>query len=155
MIETEVAQALTYANQIDPRVQLTDANVDVWWEGLKQVPADATRWAIKQHYATANGNGQGAPVVNPAIIRRLITAELQRRESKQRALEPPKGKAPSPMTFRQRNPEEWDRLVRKGAEDRYNELTRRGIKVNPPQHMRATLNEGGPQHLTEETNGAH
>ena len=143
MIETEVAQALTYANQIDPRVQLTDANVEVWWEGLRSTDVNAARWAIKAHYASQNANGEGAHVVNPATIRRLITGELQRRESKQRALEPPKGRAPIPISFRRRDPERWDQLVRQGAEDRYNELTRRGTKVNPPKHMQATLDEGG------------
>ena len=143
MIETEVAQALTYANQIDARVQLNDANVEVWWEGLRTVSADAARWAIKKHYASSNANGEGAAVVNPAIIRRLITAEMSRREQNARALEPPKGKAPNPISFRKRDPERWDALVRQGAEDRYNELTRRGTKVNPPKHMQATLNEGG------------
>ena len=142
----EVAQAMTYANQIDPRLQLTDANVDVWWEGLQSIQADAARWAIKKHYASSNANGEGAPVVNPAIIRRLITAEKQRRESAARALEPPKNKAPNPVSFRKRDPERWDALVRQGAEERYNDLKRRGIKVEPPKHMQATLNEGGFTH---------
>lgn len=143
MNEQEVALALTYANQADPRVQLTDANIDIWWEGLRATDANAVRWAIKKHYASSNANGEGAAVVNPAIIRRLITTELNRREQHERALEPPKGRAPNPISFRKRDPERWDALVRQGAEDRYNELTRRGIKVNPPKHMQATLNEGG------------
>lgn len=146
MNEQEVALALTYANQADPRVQLTDANIDIWWEGLRATDANAVRWAIKKHYASSNANGEGAAVVNPAIIRRLITTELNRREQHERALEPPKGKAPNPISFRKRDPERWDALVRQGAEDRYNELTRRGIKVNPPKHMQATLNEGGFTH---------
>lgn len=142
----EVAQAMTYANQIDPRLQLTDANVDVWWEGLQSIPADAARWAIKKHYASSNANGEGAPVVNPAIIRRLITAEKQRREAMQRALEPPKNKAPNPLSFRKRDPERWDALVRQGAEERYNDLKRRGIKVDPPKHMQPSSQDGGFTH---------
>ena len=143
MNEVEVAQAMTYANQIDARLQTNDATVEVWWAGLQTVSADAARWAIKKHYASSNANGEGAAVVNPAIIRRLITTELNRREQEQRALEPPKNKAPNPISFRKRDPERWDALVRQGAEDRYNELTRRGIKCDPPKHMQATLNEGG------------
>lgn len=143
MNEQEVALALTYANQADPRVQLTDANIDIWWEGLRSVDASAARWAIKKHYAGQNANGEGAHVVNPATIRRLITAELNRREQTERALEPPKGRAPNPISFRKRDPERWDALVRQGAEDRYNELTRRGTKVNPPKHMQATVQDGG------------
>lgn len=146
MNEQEVALALTYANQADPRVQLTDANIDIWWEGLRSVDASAARWAIKKHYAGQNANGEGAHVVNPATIRRLITAELNRREQTERALEPPKGRAPNPISFRKRDPERWDALVRQGAEDRYNELTRRGTKVNPPKHMQATVQDGGFTH---------
>ena len=148
MNEQEVALALTYANQADPRVQLTDANIDIWWEGLRSVDASAARWAIKKHYAGQNANGEGAHVVNPATIRRLITAELNRREQTERALEPPKGRAPNPISFRKRDPERWDALVRQGAEDRYNELTRRGTKVNPPKHMQATVQDGGFTHAT-------
>ncbi|KUM31596.1 hypothetical protein AQ436_00200 [Arthrobacter sp. EpRS66] len=146
MNEQEVALALTYANQADPRVQLTDANIDIWWEGLRATDANAVRWAIKQHYATSNANGEGAAVVNPAIIRRLITTELNRREQTERALEPPKNKAPNPVSFRKRDPERWDALVRQGAEDRYNELTRRGIKVTPPKHMQPSSQDGGFTH---------
>lgn len=144
MIETEVAQALTYANQIDARVQLNDANVDVWWAGLKAVNASAARWAIKKHYATSNANGEGAAVVNPAIIRRLITAELQQRESKQRALEPPRNKAPHPISFRKRDPERWDALVEQGRQEHLADLQRRGIITQ------ATLNEGGFTHGGEQ-----
>lgn len=140
MNEVEVAQAMTYANQIDPRLQTNDATVEVWWTGLSTVPADAARWAIKKHYATSNANGEGAAVVNPAIIRRLITAELQQRESKQRALEPPKGKVPHPISFRKRDPERWDALVEQGRQEHLADLQRRGIT---PQ---ATLNEGGFTH---------
>ena len=150
MNEQEVALALTYANQADPRVQLTDANIDIWWEGLRSVDASAARWAIKKHYAGQNANGEGAHVVNPATIRRLITAELNRREQTERALEPPKGRAPNPISFRKRDPERWDALVRQGAEDRYNELTRRGTKVNPPKHMQATVQDGGFTHATKQ-----
>ena len=140
MEPTEVAQAMTYANQIDPRVQLTDANVDVWWEGLRNVTADSARWAIKTHYASSNANGEGAHVINPATIRRLITAELQRREAKQRALEPPRNKVANPMSWRQRNPGEWDRLFAKGAQDHREDLARRGL-LN-----QATVNDGGFSH---------
>ena len=140
----EVAQAMTYANQIDPRLQLTDANVDVWWEGLSSVSADAARWAIKKHYASSNANGEGAAVVNPAIIRRLITAELQRRESMQRALEPPKNKAPHPISFKKRDPERWEQLVEQGRQEHLADLQRRGIT------HQATVQDGGSFHVTNQ-----
>ena len=132
----ETGQALVYANQIDPLVQVNEATAEVWLDGLERVPAERVRWAIKKYYATQNGNGEQRNPITPAAIRRIITTEVNRRESLGRALEPPKNKAPNPETYRQRNPAEWDRLVRKGAEDRYYELKRRGIPVSVPVHMR-------------------
>lgn len=150
MTPEEMRACITFANGIDPRVQMTAPNAQLWGRTVGHRQAAEVVAAIQVYYERPRINGREHPTVDPTSVRRIINEEYEREAARQRALEPPKGKAPSPMTFRQRNPEEWDRLVRKGAEDRYNELTRRGIKVNPPQHMRATLNEGGPQHLTEE-----
>ena len=155
MTPEEMRACITFANGIDPRVQMTAPNAQLWGRTVGHRKAAEVVAAIQVYYERPRINGREHPTVDPTSVRRIINEEYEREAARQRALEPPKGKAPSPMTFRRRNPEEWDRLVRKGAEDRYNELTRRGIKVNPPAHMKATLNDGGPQHLTEETNGAH
>ena len=136
MTPEEAGTEMAYANQIDPYVQLTLPNGEVWAEGLANITPEWARWAIKKYYATQNANGEKRSPITPAAIRRVITAEVNRRESRGRALEPPKNKAPNPMTFRQRNPAEWDRLMRQGAEDRYNDLVRRGIPVDLPVHMR-------------------
>lgn len=150
MTPEEMRACITFANGIDPRVQMTSPNAQLWGRTVGHRQAAEVVAAIQVYYERPRINGREHPTVDPTSVRRIINEEYEREAARQRALEPPKGKAPSPMTFRQRNPDEWDRLVRKGAEDRYNELTRRGLQVNPPQHMRATLNEGGPQHLTEE-----
>lgn len=144
MTPEEIAAAITYANQIDPRVQMTDANLEVWSVGLSAIKAQNVRWAINQHYANGNANGEGVHVVNPASIRRKITEAQNTHERKQRALEPPKNKAVRVGDFRKRNPELYDELYQQGREQFYTDLNRRGIPATPPwETNQATLNEGG------------
>lgn len=132
----ETKMAIAFANQIDPRIQVNDANAEVWHASLHAHDPVKVRWAITQHYATSNANGEGTHAVTPARIRRSIQAKAETVENTARALEPPKGRAPNPLSFRQRNPSEWDRLFRQSAEERREELASRGIPVEPPSHLK-------------------
>lgn len=109
MNEIEAAEAVTYANQIDPFVQSNDATVEVWASALVSEPAQRVRWAIKTYYGKHQANGEQRQPITPATIRRMITSEIQRMESKGRALEPPRNRVRHPQTFRQRNPDLWDK----------------------------------------------
>lgn len=147
----EIAQAITYANQIDPRIQITDPLVDVWVIGLSHVRADLTKWAIQKYYADANGDGRGSQPITPAVIRRLITTEANKRESQQRALEPPKNKAVRVGDFRKRNPELYDELYQQGREQFYADLKAKGIHANPPwETTQATVQDGGHSFATKQ-----
>lgn len=146
MTPEELRACVTFANGIDPRVQMTAPNAQLWGRTVGHREAAEVVAAIQVYYERPRINGKEHPTIDPASVRRIINDEYEREVARKRALEPPKGKAPNPMSWRQRNPEEWDRLMRQGAEDRYNELTRSGIKVTPPKHMQATLNEGGFTH---------
>lgn len=140
----EIAQAITYANQIDPRLQITDPLVDVWVVGLSHVRADLAKWAIQKYYADANSDGRGTQPITPAAIRRLITAEANKRESQQRALEPPRNKVRNPNEMRKQNPELWDELYQQGREQFYADLQARGIPATPPwETKQATVTDGG------------
>lgn len=121
MNEIEAAEAVTYANQIDPFVQSNDATVEVWASALVNEPSQRVRWAIKTYYGKHQGNGEQRQPITPAAIRRMINSEIQRMESKGRALEPPRNKVQSPMSFRRRNPQEWDRLMELGRQDFINQ----------------------------------
>lgn len=144
MEELKVAEALTYLNQLDSRIDLNDTASDMWFYAIGHMDFQKVIWIIRDYYANAKpGFSGGVPPLTPGMLKSRMNEMETRTESKQRALEPPRNKVPNLMSWRQRNPEEWDRLMRQGAEERYNELTRRGIKVDPPKHMQATLNEGG------------
>jgi hypothetical protein len=133
MTPEETAVLMTYANQIDARVQLTDASVDVWHAALTRIDFDAGRWGIQDYYATANPNdSRGLPAILPATLRHRVNAERDRRIAKQsatRALPP----ARTAHSWRARNPENWDHLVAKGRDDHRADLTRRGVALLPHQ----------------------
>lgn len=136
MSPEELRACITFANGIDPRVQMTAPNAQLWGRTVGHKQAIEVTTAIQVYYERPRINGREHPVIDPTSVRRIINEETDAAVARQRALEPPKGKAPSPVSFRQRDPAQWDALVRQGAEDRYNELTRRGIPVEPPAHLK-------------------
>lgn len=106
--------AIAFANQIDARVQMNDATAEVWQVTLQAHETIKVRWAITQHYATGNANGEGTHAITPARIRRLIQSKAETVETQTRALESPRNRVASPESFRRRNPAEWDRLLEEG-----------------------------------------
>lgn len=151
MEDIKVAEALTYLNQLDQRIDLNDTASDMWFYAIGHMSFDKVIWLIRDYYANAKpGFNGGIPPLTPGVLRVRMNEMEERTASKQRALEPPRNRAPNPMSWRQRNPEEFDRLMGQGAEDRYNELTRRGIKVDLPKHMQATVQDGGHSFATKQ-----
>lgn len=110
----ESKMAVAFANQIDPRVQMNDATAEVWLAALRAHEPVKVRWAITQHYGTGNANGEGTYAITPARIRRLIQSKAEEVETVARALEPPRNRVRSPESFRQRNPELWDKHFEAG-----------------------------------------
>lgn len=125
----EAAALLTYTNQADPLVSLNDANADIWWEALKRHDFDKAKWCIKDYYAnTAPARDGRIPPITPSVLRHRIGDKTAIVESKHRALEPPKNKTPSPVTFRSKDPERWDALVAQGAAEYKAGLRARGME---------------------------
>ena len=129
MNEEQVVHCLTYLGQLDPRVQINEATSDLWFYAIEALPQDQVIWVMRDYYATANPNSVGGvPALTPATLKHRLRDMRERTESKQRALEPP-AKIKNPMSYRQRNPEEFARLMAKGRDDRRAELARRGIPL--------------------------
>lgn len=127
MTPQECAAIMAYANQIDPRVQVNDATLDVWWVAMEHEGFDQAKWCIRDYYATANPNdNRGLPALSPATLRHRISGHKERAESQRRSIE-----ATKPVrtvgSFRQRNPDEWDRLVIQGRDEYRADLAARGM----------------------------
>jgi len=102
---------LTWVNQVDPRVMLNEANVDVWAYSMRSVDPAVAKQAVLEHYK-ANESIAASP---GAISKRASNIKASR-EAGQRAIEPPRNQVKHPMSWRARNPEEWDRLFEAGRQ---------------------------------------
>jgi len=112
---------LTWVNQVDPRVMLNEANADVWAYSMRSVAADVAKQAVLEHYK-ANESIAASP---GAISKRAANIKASR-EAGQRAIAEPVQVVTNPMSWRKRNPEEWDRLYEQGRLERQRDLAARG-----------------------------
>lgn len=112
---------LTWLSQHDARIQVTDAEVEIWQHTLTVIPTANVKAAALEFYRISEKEK-----ATPHTIRKLAIAERDRAAAKKSALEPPKTTIKNPLSYRQRNPELWDQLVTKGAADRRANLIRRG-----------------------------
>ena len=112
---------LTWINQVDPRVMLNEANVEVWAYAMSATPPDVAKQAVLEHYKANEGIA-----ASPGAISKRAANIRNSREAKTNALEalPP---VKHPSSWRSRNPEEWDRLAEQGRAQRKVELEARGL----------------------------
>jgi len=121
----ETVALLTWVNQHDPRVQLNAASRDIWAYSLAPFTAGEAKQAILDHYRL----NDSIPV-SPGAIRkraddhRAVTEGRESAQTTPRALEASDGKIQ--RSWRQRNPEEWDRLMEQGRQERIADLKARG-----------------------------
>lgn len=121
----ETVLLLTWVNQHDPRVQLNAASRDIWAYSLAPFTAGEAKQAILDHYRL----NDSIPV-SPGAIRkraddhRAVTEGRESAQTSPRELEASDGK--TQRSWRARNPEEWDRLVEVGRQERLADLKRRG-----------------------------
>lgn len=113
---------LTWINQVDPRVMLNEANVEVWAYAMQNVPGDVAKQAVLEHYKATE-----QVAASPGIISKRAQAIRNSREAKTSALEPPAAPYKHPLSWRARNPEEWDRLMEQGRQERRADLQKRGL----------------------------
>lgn len=112
---------LTWLSQTDSRVQVTDANVQVWTNALMDIPAAAAKTAALDHYKT-----QESIMPTPAVIRKHAFAERDRARAKQSALTAGPVVS-SPNSYKSRDPDRWQQLMAQGAEEHKAKLRARGI----------------------------
>ena len=126
MTPVEATAALTYANQLDPRVPVNEANADLWASALAGATADQVKWIIRDHYTRATDSRGEAPTITPATIRRRAHTEAERAAARRAALESKPSKPRTVGSWRMKNPEAWDRLMVEGAVSRLEGLEHRG-----------------------------
>lgn len=142
----EVISMLRWVNEGDPRVPFNESAVEQWHYALRTVDAPIAKQAILEHVKINEGIA-----VTPAAISKRAGYIANAREAGNRAAAI---EAPTPSqqnradgnlfkSWRQRNPQEWDRLVKQGAEDRKQDLINRGLlwqfpgpPANGPSHAR-------------------
>ena len=127
MTPDEMRACITYANGIDPRVQMTAPNAQLWGRVVGAKSAAEVVAAIQVYYERPRLNGREHPTIDPASVKRIIAEETGRQsavESAAKALPP----ARNPNSFRQRDPERWDALVAQGAAEYKAGLRARGME---------------------------
>jgi hypothetical protein len=108
----EVVRMLRWINEQDPRVQFNDSAVEFWHYSLRTVDAAVAKQAVLEH-----AKMHESIAATPAAIAKRAGYIQSSRDAGQRAIEPPKNPARHPMSWRSRNPEEWDRLFEQGRAD--------------------------------------
>lgn len=136
MDQRQTIAMLTWINQVDPRVMLNEASVELWHYSLRAFEPAVCKQAVLEHY-----KANESVAASPGAIAKRAGYVRSARDAFQSAtaIEP----APTPqqqnatdgkriMSWRQRNPEEWDRLVKQGAADRKADLEARGLPSHFP-----------------------
>lgn len=104
----ETIHMLRWLSNIDARVIFTEPAAEMWAHALAPFEASEAKQAVLDHYRT---NDQ-FPATHAGIRKRAL-AVRDTREAQQRAINPPKAYK-NPMSWRARNPAEWDRLFEEG-----------------------------------------
>ena len=107
----QVVSMLRWVNEHDPRVQFNESAVEFWHYSLRTVDAAVAKQAVLEHVRQHE-----AIAVTPAAIAKRASNIKTSREAGQRAIEPPRNQVKHPLSWRARNPEEWDRLFEAGRQ---------------------------------------
>jgi len=119
----ETVAIMTWVNQHDPRVQLNKPSRDIWANALQPYSYDEAMQAVLDHYRLNDDES-----VSPAKIRKRAELVRSQRTGRESAIEAnPKQSSKHPTSWRSRNPEEWDRLLEVGQQQRRDDLISRGI----------------------------
>lgn len=126
MSPEELRAAITYANGIDPRVQMTHPNAELWGRTIGHKEAVEVRTAILVYYERQHPSGRERPPIGAADIRKIIQEETTRAAAKTNAIEASKPTR-TIGSFRAADPARWDALVAQGRDEYRADLKARGI----------------------------
>lgn len=100
---------LTWLSQADARIQVTDPNVQIWQDALANASTAEVRAATLEFTRTNDG-----VMVSPSAIRRMSFAVRERAIAAGRALTSMPMPRTNALSWREKNPAEWDRLFEAG-----------------------------------------
>lgn len=125
MNSQEVNALLTAASEMDNFIKNADAEFAVWERALAGVDSALASEVLTRFYADREPGGSS---ITPGHIRRSVAREVERAAVKRAALErgPDVNYQRQVNTWRSRNPDEWDALVKDGAHDQWSRWNRAG-----------------------------
>ncbi|MGL3805868.1 hypothetical protein ACSYDW_07185 [Paeniglutamicibacter sp. R2-26] len=138
MTPEELRACIVYANGIDPRIQMTAPNAQLWGRVVGDKTALEVTVATQVYYERPRLNGREHPPIDPATIKRIIFDEDNRAQAMANAQTAIPFKRPT-GTWRDRNPGLWDQLYAKGRDEHRADLQRRGIPLQPHQQPPAVF----------------
>lgn len=112
---------LTWINQVDPRVMLNEASAETWAYAMRNIPTDVAKQAVLEHY-----KAHESIAASPGAISKRAAHIKASDEAKQSAITATPDVVKNPMSWRARNPAEWDRLMEEGRLARQADLKARG-----------------------------
>ena len=121
MDHKQVIAMLTWINQVDPRVMLNEAAAETWAYAMRNIPADVAKQAVLEHY-----KAHESIAASPGAISKRAAHIKTSQDAKTSALTAAPDVVTNPMSWRQRNPGEWDRLMEVGKQARLTDLRTRG-----------------------------
>lgn len=144
----EIRGCIIYANGIDPRVQMTAPNRDLWFRILGEKLVAEVTTATLVYYERPHPAGRERPPIDATSIKRIIYDEKNRQVAVQSALEA--GPVAREVTHEQlrrgvkeRFPEEYALGVRQGNADRaYATMLREGATRQEAAHGRDLILKG-------------
>jgi hypothetical protein len=130
----ETISFLRWLCEHEYRVQYSDAAVEVWQYALRNVDRAVAKQAVLEHYkandavaATPGGIAKRAGNIRSSRAATDSAQAIEASPSQQNAAD---GKLF--RSWRQRNPEEWARLMAEGAAERKRDLEARGLPSHFP-----------------------
>ena len=124
----ETTRLIIWINQFDPFVQANDSAADIWYHSMQPITYAEAEEAVVAHYR-ANPGQQAQP---GGILKRALNSRASK-DAGQRAIEVPQTRrqidaadGKQMLSWRKRNPEEWDRLMEQGRQERLADLKARG-----------------------------